>query len=985
MRAFLPAKSGIATLGGLFSLSWCVLAAELEPIDLKPFVGPSQLERLNAAWLFPQGRQVLDGVPFQMDGVIELYGSGPGQTKNPARTNVAGIPVNRICERIHLLAATDDTVAETNVVATIRLRYADESEAKLEIRFGYQVRRWVANMFRAQGALKDPATRIAWTGQHAEAARQSGYARLFHSVFTNPAPDKLVKEISFESAKARAGLWIAAVSVGPADAAPVANSITVSPQLPDLRPHEGAPVSIRGFVRDLKGQPLENFHVRVMGARGLAANEREIRTDDPAVGQEVKTGSDGGFTVPALPDNQLFSLLVFGGDFEPGYYRGAHPGASPIEIRLRTVSEQKLLAHTVRGRVVDPEGQPVPGALVEFNAVSNDGMGTSFSSGSYAGFSDEVSTRANGEFLMTRDKPFVGVQVDISAPKLAAQKVWLSPSNGVQIIEMKTGCMVRGRLLRDGEPVVGMQVGVSGKERESSVFAGHYAVTTGADGRFEFKHLRPATAWWLFGKMSSLQKLGALKPRIVTTLQDGTEVDAGDLELVAGIRLAGKVRTRNGEALPEGLKVTLSLDQVWDSQAVTVDKDGRFAFEGVPPGLVELNLSQNNWRLSSLNRSLDDWNSWQLVGLLEQDKTDLELVIESGKYAFNYRGNLGNGQLPPNDQVRSRPLAGAEESGGPYLTFAGQVLDDDTGKPVTAFSVIPGRQPPVAVRGQTPKPLVQRLTEPFREKTVPWNELIWWDYGREERFTNGNFRMHFQLLTSTPVLRIEASGYDPFVSDAFATPTNGLAFRLTKGVGPSGVVLLPDGKPATGATVIFGAKREQFGLTGVELMTHGGTNWFHRTKADGKFSFPAHQDGELLFAAHTNGWTTLPAKNGKSGLKLRLEPWATVVGVLQQSNGPVMAGVRLHLGGTFDAQRPYVNLGLYCVTDSAGRFFFQNVPGERLNLVRTIPMGTGGGWTHQLQTWVEVEPGVTNDLGTVFYDTPPPPPVLEQLKRKIGL
>jgi hypothetical protein len=235
------------------------------------------------------------------------------------------------------------------------------------------------------------------------------------------------------------------------------------------------------------------------------------------------------------------------------------------------------------------------------------------------------------------------------------------------------------------------------------------------------------------------------------------------------------------------------------------------------------------------------------------------------------------------------------------------------------------------------------------------------------------------------VLQVEAPGYDPFVSESLETPTNGLVIRLTKGVGPSGVVLLPDGKPATGATIIYGAKREQFGLNGFELITHGGTNWFHRTKEDGKFSFAAHQDGELLFAAHTNGWATLPAKNGKSGLKLRLEPWATVMGVLQQSNGPAMAGVRLHLGGNFDAQRPFVNTGLYCVTDSAGGFVFRTVPGERLNLVRTIPMGTGGGWTHQLQTWVEVEPGVTNNLGTVFYDSPPPPPVLEQLKRKIGL
>jgi hypothetical protein len=31
------------------------------------------------------------------------------------------------------------------------------------------------------------------------------------------------------------------------------------------------------------------------------------------------------------------------------------------------------------------------------------------------------------------------------------------------------------------------------------------------------------------------------------------------------------------------------------------------------------------------------------------------------------------------------------------------------------------------------------------------------------------------------------------------------------------------------------------------------------------------------------------------------------------------------------------------------------------------------------------EPGITNDLGKVTYDEPPPPPALEQLRQRLGL
>jgi len=44
-----------------------------------------------------------------------------------------------------------------------------------------------------------------------------------------------------------------------------------------------------------------------------------------------------------------------------------------------------------------------------------------------------------------------------------------------------------------------------------------------------------------------------------------------------------------------------------------------------------------------------------------------------------------------------------------------------------------------------------------------------------------------------------------------------------------------------------------------------------------------------------------------------------------------------------------------------------------------------GSWTYKLQTWLVAQPGITNDLGKVTYDEPPPLPALEQLKQRFGL
>lgn len=533
--------------------------------------------------------------------------------------------------------------------------------------------------------------------------------------------------------------------------------------------------------------------------------------------------------------------------------------------------------------------------------------------------------------------------------------------------------------------MAGVSVGVSGKDRSSEVYAGHYETKAGTNGAFAFNHLPANTAWYFYGLIASLKPYGALRPTLVQTSADGETTDLGDIEVTPGLRLAGQVQTRHGEPQPKGIKVRVDYDTAWDSASAPVDDKGRFELDGLSKGQVEVSLDQRNWRPAGVNRSLDIWNPWQLTGLLEEDKDDLLLVIEKGEAHF-FGGAMGNGQLPSQDWPQSRPIAGAEKSGPPPIVLAGRVVDDKTGEPIPRARVIPGYHPPVSTMPRPAKPILNQVLEPFARKTVPWNERPFWWLARAEAVTNGNFLVEFIPLSSTPMLRAEAEGYQPCETPPIPTNTSSLVIRLKRGEGPSGIILLPNGQPAEGATIIYAASQEQFGLHGRALSTYGQREGQQTTGKDGKFSFPLRAYGQTLFAASPAGWAEEAVERGGEGLKLRLKPWAALAGTLMYSNNTPAAGVELGLTAPCDWQHgePHINIQGKTITDAQGRFQFTNVPPRRVQVERIIPMSPGG-WTYRMQTWLVAQPGITNDLGNVTYDEPPPLPVLEQLKQKLGL
>ncbi len=967
------------------ALAGPALAEPIQTLDLKPLVGKSPLDKIDAAWLLPRGLQVIDGVPFQIDGAVMLRDGGGSASNRRDQTNRFTIPIGRSFDCLHLLATAPSKADDGTVLGKFELHYADGTSAPLRVLYGAQVRHWFGPWHKTDTLLTDSNAREAWRAFCSEAAASDGYLRFFHVILTNPSPAKEVRTLVMDPKRNQSALMVAAMSIGPRTN-PVSQADTIKlPKnpLPDLRPRAGELARGEGVVRNEKGEAIAGARVRITGVRKFADDKSESPVDESAVNTEAVTGNDGRFALPSLPDHRLYKLMVFAEKFEPVRYGGLDPKSDPIEVRLKPAGPVGKFA--VRGQVVGPGGKPVVGATVAPEGVST---GQSTSWGGTQGFPEQVLTGLNGEFVVSRKQEFSRVQLNVKATGLAPMKLWLPATNGIQTIEMGVGVIVQGRIMKDGKPLVDVRVGVSGSERSSEVFAGHFEAKTDTNGVFAFQHLPPDTAWNLYGIIASLKSFGAFAPQPIKTSDHGETNDVGGLEVKPGLRLAGRIKTANGEALPQGLKLRVGNDRAWDSLVVAVKQAGEFECDGLYPGQWNVSIDQQNWHLSGVNRSMDMWNGWQLTGLLEQDKDDLLLIIEQGKYEYYSSGSSGNGQLPSPDWPQNRPLSGAEPGGPLPIVLGGSVLDDKTGEPVKRYKVVPGYQPPVTVRPAPGKPILKRILEPFSPKVVPWNERPFWKFSQSTWHTNTNFTVDFVPLSSSPMLRIEAPGYQPYETTPTNATTTNLVIRLERGAGPNGVVLQPDGKPAADAVVIFGTSQEQFGLSGGKLMDYGHREAQKVAGKDGKFSFPARANGMTIFAAHPAGWTEESVARGGENLKLRLQPWAVLVGTLVDAKGVPMPGVDLNFTIPSDWQRgePHINVNGQTKTDASGRFQFINVPPRRVEVARIVPVGPtpSRGWTYKPQTWVLARPG-TNDLGKVTYDTPPPPPMIEQIRQRIGL
>ncbi len=271
----------------------------------------------------------------------------------------------------------------------------------------------------------------------------------------------------------------------------------------------------------------------------------------------------------------------------------------------------------------------------------------------------------------------------------------------------------------------------------------------------------------------------------------------------------------------------------------------------------------------------------------------------------------------------------------------GRVVDADTGEPIAGVKAFPGYG----------------------------MEDHCWERGDTWRSTNDTFRVRFTENKLPWRVRVEAEGYEAFVSEPLARDFSGsldVALHrpdLSRAV--RGIVVQADGQPAAGAEVAL--------LT----LEHGawlGQARFAYREADDKLIVNADADGQFVFGpdpatrtAHTiiavsrDGFARVRVRQPIAPLTIRLQPWGRVEGTIDPSahQRPVdslemedrtaysyQGSLRLDVATAFRL-RPV----------EGDRFTFEFVPPETFCI--HLSAGSGVPYPQHHHTWVTIPAGET--------------------------
>ncbi len=403
---------------------------------------------------------------------------------------------------------------------------------------------------------------------------------------------------------------------------------------------------------------------------------------------------------------------------------------------------------------------------------------------------------------------------------------------------LRRGIVVSGRVLdRIGRPITGASVRLGGRSATVDV-------TSDALGRFVFRNA-PAHE-----NAVTVQAAGYAAE--MQTLNVKTGLPPVEFRLGPGNKILGRVIDSQGRSLP---RVSVSA----------------FKWNG---------YQSLNWQTQTDELGRFRWN----------DAPSDPIWVIASKPGYSHPQFY----LKPSDQEHVLAL-------GRVLLLRGTVVDAQTGRPISTFTLIPGVQAA-------------------------------WMPGFGKIFHGGRYVQSFDDLgIERHRIRIEARGYRPAVSPFYPNDAGEQVFdvRLEKGDWVTGVVLGQNGAPLAGAEVIVA------GIPGIHLS--GGKNYqrdFHPhmlTTGDGRFEFSPPAGPYRLVALHNQGYAEATGEEVAGSHALTVAPWGRIEGTLRVGGKPLAHQTII---ATLDDQR--IDLGGIPLqndsrtqTDDQGRFVMERVvPGE---------------------------------------------------------
>lgn len=668
---------------------------------------------------------------------------------------------------------------------------------------------------------------------------------------------------------------------------------------PIVRAADSNSFDVHGVIKDEQGQPISGATVFV-----YEAFPKVGPADCPSCyfdcRKRSETGQFGEFHLPTLDASLRFKLFVVRQGYLPQFVSRVDTAKSLVDVSLKKLSPAESPEKRITGKVVDPDGMPVKGAVISVRGIR---YGTTIVFGSTALDPLAVSDE-QGMFTLNATARFTGAILDVETRTFAKTRFASVPAGeAVHELKLTEGGSVTGCLIKDGVPVAGVEVILSDVMRGAESSMGYFTALTSESGKFTFLNIPPSRSYNFYAKMQSLSEKGCLTNCVVKLGGDGSKSDLGSLEVKPGFLLAGRVKLPAGHVLPAGSKMVLQRYEKADAYAVTVEDDGSFRFENVPGELMEMFASVSGYRMSLRNASLFPFSPDRLLGLVSSDHRNLLIDLEPGPALETpVAGDFESLMREPFRGIEARQQMPND------LVVTGQVIDAQTGQPVREFKLTEGRY------------------DGFQRN------FIWFD-SRKNTFTNGAFTTSFTAQPKPAGFLIEAKGHLPKASEPIYSSTTNLVFALQKGGNLVGTVKLPDGRPARNVAVYLIDMRTMLEITSdirLQFELNRGLKSV-RTDANGRFSLPPSADAYGLYVYESAGFAEVLMGDFAKTPVLQMKPLARVEGKLMVGSKP--AGDQEVIIGY--AAPPYlyhprtfapINLSMTTKTKADGTFVFEALP-----------------------------------------------------------
>jgi beta-lactamase regulating signal transducer with metallopeptidase domain/thiol-disulfide isomerase/thioredoxin len=378
-----------------------------------------------------------------------------------------------------------------------------------------------------------------------------------------------------------------------------------------------------------------------------------------------------------------------------------------------------------------------------------------------------------------------------------------------------------------------------------------------------------------------------------------TEKGESVVVLDRGIEIKGRALDTNGKPIVNAI-ARLGFDHFGSSEPETTSDDrGNFVLRNCKPGKSLVTVQAEGFAPQFQEVTVTE-NTEPLEFRLEPGRTMRIRVVDSngkpiagavfasdtwrGYRTLEFRGHTdANGRLewpsaPPDavlcDVLKTGFMANRRVSLTasddehvvtllPELVIRGSVVDATTRKPIPSFQVRHGSYS----RG---------------------TNSLYWSGDEGVPFTNGKYSIKFDEPSEGYVLQFVAPGYLPAESSKFGSEKGQQTFdvALKPGAGPTGVVLLPNGRPAIGAEVAVATRGNRVYLKSGQFERPVRAETV-TTDQNGQFELlPRGDEPFVLVIVHDEGFAELSGEELAGSSRIKLQSWGQLEGQVRVGKQP---------------------------------------------------------------------------------------------------